>query len=402
VWDVVTRMRTAVLTNHAAWVSDVAFSPDERLFASAAADHTIRLWSTEDWRELSVVRGHRDEVISVIFTPDGKRLISGAKNGELKVWPVSHSDRATFLPWPSDFTGWYSVSPDGSIMALCSNQTIRVWSAASLDRIGEIPISDALTNIVNFEASASGAVIAYKTRAGDLKVGRVAGASLKWQAMAMTNGITILVVSPSGKYVAGARRETIFVWTAGDLQQVRSFSATRSRALGFASDDLLVGRASSTMEIWNLATQRHWLFDNAGPVSGFDLLPDGVTMVTSGLDAIVRLWDLRTGRQRELGRTLNAFNSVVAFRDGTRIATGEARFGTRLGYVGLWDPTTGQQLARLTTSHRGEVSAVQLLADGNTLVSAASDGVQVWRAASWEEIRDAENAKNQSPVTPLH
>jgi WD40 repeat protein len=43
------------LKGHTRWVFALAFSPDERLMASIAWDHTIRLWASEDWRLLATI-----------------------------------------------------------------------------------------------------------------------------------------------------------------------------------------------------------------------------------------------------------------------------------------------------------------------------------------------------------
>jgi WD40 repeat protein len=64
----------------------------------------------------------------------------------------------------------------------------------------------------------------------------------------------------------------------------------------------------------------------------------------------------------------------------------------------LWDPSTGLEIARLRGHHK-PVVALLFLPDGNTLVSAAGDGLRIWRAPSFEEIAEAE-AKPRDAVNP--
>ena len=87
-----------------------------------------------------------------------------------------------------------------------------------------------------------------------------------------------------------------------------------------------------------------------------------------------------------MGKTLNAFNCIVAAPNGLRLAT-----GAYTDYISLWDPATGLEILRLRGHHK-PVVALRFLPDGNTLVSGADDGLRIWRAPSWLEIEAAEKA----------
>jgi WD40 repeat protein len=68
-------------------VSDLAFSGDGKTLFSASADQTVKIWSTETWRESSAsLQGQGDEVWAVAVAADGGKLTTGGKNGLLMMW----------------------------------------------------------------------------------------------------------------------------------------------------------------------------------------------------------------------------------------------------------------------------------------------------------------------------
>jgi len=75
------------LPGHAGNVLCVAFSPDGRLLASGGTDKTLRVWSTEEAKELACYP-HASPVRSVAFAPDGRALFTGDTHGTLSRWAV--------------------------------------------------------------------------------------------------------------------------------------------------------------------------------------------------------------------------------------------------------------------------------------------------------------------------
>src|SRR5436309_7888395 len=98
-WDVAAGRELRKLQGHAGIkgkgvergqiVTSVAFSPDAKLLASAAANEgTVRLWDVATGREVRTIKAHAGTVARVVFHPDGKKLATAGADGTVKLWAV--------------------------------------------------------------------------------------------------------------------------------------------------------------------------------------------------------------------------------------------------------------------------------------------------------------------------
>jgi hypothetical protein len=95
---------------HVPQVTDLAFSPDSRLLATASTDGEIRLWEAASGALLAILPGHNGEIFDVAFSPDS-RLLASAGVDAARLW-----DAATGAPLaelPSGWTWGVSFSPGG-------------------------------------------------------------------------------------------------------------------------------------------------------------------------------------------------------------------------------------------------------------------------------------------------
>jgi WD40 repeat protein len=91
VWNLETRRSVGVWPGSIGAVRALAFSPDGAWLASGGADGTIRLNSmaTPELRQwVQTLDGHPDAVQRLAFRPDGLWLASGGKDATIKLWQV--------------------------------------------------------------------------------------------------------------------------------------------------------------------------------------------------------------------------------------------------------------------------------------------------------------------------
>jgi WD40 repeat protein/serine/threonine protein kinase len=73
-------------SGHAGAIRNGALSPDEKLFATASEDGTIRIWDREADRELLVLRGDSSPMNDVAFSSTGDLLAAAQGSGTVRVW----------------------------------------------------------------------------------------------------------------------------------------------------------------------------------------------------------------------------------------------------------------------------------------------------------------------------
>ncbi|MCC5607549.1 serine/threonine protein kinase [Nostoc sp. CHAB 5834] len=111
--------------------------------------------------------------------------------------------------------------------------------------------------------------------------------------------------------------------------------------------------------------------------------PDGKTIVSSGGDSTIKLWNFATGKQIS---SLNAYsqqvNVVAISPDGKTLVSGSDD-----NTIKIWNLATRKQI-RTLTGHSDSVHALAISADSETLVSGSDDNtIKVWDLATGEQIR---------------
>ncbi len=89
IFDLDSKKITKELSGHKAGISDLEFSPDGQLLASAGLDSKLQMWVVEHVNDLPIeMENNNGYVWDIAFSKDSNYLLAASNNGEIRVWPT--------------------------------------------------------------------------------------------------------------------------------------------------------------------------------------------------------------------------------------------------------------------------------------------------------------------------
>jgi WD40 repeat protein len=388
-------------TNH---IVALAFSPDGKQAASAAQDHSIRVWDVESGKELRVLEGHTDTVVGVAFAKGGLRLLSAGRDKTVRLWDLQTGSELRQLgDNRSEELRNVAVSPDGRFgLTAEADKTVRLWDLDNGNELRQFVGHEAPVYDIAFSrngdrilsGSADRTMRLWDTQTGQ-ELKRFKGHA------AVVHGVAF---SADDRRAASASWDgTVRLWDALSGRELKVYRCAESQChrVVFTPDGrrLLATchepeASDRFLRMWDVESGNS--VTHVGGAWGWcplALSRDGGFALTATADYRVRLLRLSAGEappvQARLLATLEGHASVgsLAFHPLDNILASAGAHGDHT--IKLWDLTTEKELASLS-GHTGQIIVLAFTPDGTTLASASLDHtVRFWDVAARKEREPA-------------
>ena len=331
-------------------ISDLAFSPDDTLLATAGGnDTTARVWNLERRTSIAIITAHKSGVESVTFSPDGRSVVTTGRDGKGYIVRTESGFTQGLLVRHHGPVNASAFSPDGELVATASDDgAARLWDA-TVDPSGPLPRADA--------RRIGGHVLPAPARRGPF-----------------------VAFSPDGRRILSAGADgTARLWGPGDgLVSLQHGGPVNT---GFFSRDgktVITASDDGSARLWSVAGARALsILEHGAPVNVARLSPNGRLAVTAGRDGVALIWDVRRGTRLQRLETGSPVNDARFSPDGQLVATAGAD-----GVAAIWRVSDGRMLSVLR-GHTGAIVALVFSRDGKRLGTASADSTaRIWDVRS--------------------
>ncbi|NJL35701.1 MAG: WD40 repeat domain-containing protein [Leptolyngbyaceae cyanobacterium RM2_2_4] len=310
------------------------------------------------------------DVRSITISEDGLSLISagmsgsepndqGSYDGEVRVWDLQSGELTSTIPGLFDEMSVVTIGDDRQTLVVSDrHHNIQLWNLETEEPLQALPDIGYFTELL----------------------------------ILSQDGQTLITANPDD--------QTVQVWTVESQQVVQSFNAgheaiviegsdrpvevpgRRSRiALSNDGKTLATTGLDKIIKLWNLETAELILTfptDHEYPIHSLTFSPDGETLASGSSDNTVKLWN----REGELLHTLTGHESTVFSLqyspNGKILATSDLD-----STVNVWNPTTGELIQTLAEEpvREGETAAsLSFSPNGEILAGVNYDGtIKVWQ-----------------------
>ncbi|MFI4915907.1 MAG: protein kinase [Phycisphaerales bacterium JB060] len=353
----------------------VRFVDGGRSLVSIGSDGAVRRWDWRTGEPLGVLQRDASYLGTLTSDADADRLAWVTSDGRITVWDVD--DGAPIAQWThGGEINSLALSPDGTRLAWLTRHEFGVWDLASDERRA-VEVDDRRLACVAFDPSGERlAVLAV----GQLGVWNSATLRRERTLVRRKAGGHGLAWSNNAQRIFYTREHDLWAWQPDtDAQPVhlgRHDANITDIALRPEGDRIVAASKGHTIRVWNPQSgEALRLYQgHGGEVRGIAIHPDGALLASAAKDGTIKLWPLENaGAFRPLPGHADTVHALMRHpTTGAIYSGGGPRDRGELHRRALADGfESGQPLHE---AGEGLVSAIDVSADGHTLVTASYDG----------------------------
>jgi WD40 repeat protein len=403
-WDAATGQEVGRLAGHQSLVNSLMFWPDGKKLASGSADQTIRIWDVPTRTCVDTLHGHRQQVWQLALMPDHRTLISGCRDGSVCLWDTSvNHPRLPRIDIQDSALAWAFEADSKSVVTFNGHGRVTRWKGANFELPEPLLETGEIADRNRFGRcfSRDGRHLARGSVAGLVEVWDVPRRAL-WRRLTNSTGRVQAVrfFSEGNRLLTLSVNDHIFDdWDLITASKVQSWQAPADIlhfalspderhcvTMGYAGDVVLRDLTDKITTKLNLDIRE----SHDGNYS-----PDGRLLAVPSSLGFARIWDAATWKHvKTLGGFFADVWGAAFLPDGSRLAVVAGdREAIRLYDTSTWLDTLtlegeGGGLWPTIISPDGNVIGATTLGDGR---------LQLWRAPSWAEIKEAE-AKEKTEI----
>ena len=436
-WPVSETEAAQTWADHTSAITDLAWSPDGVLFASASSDNNIYIRNLTETRPVRT-SFRQNGVWNLAWSPDGSQLATAGADGSVRLEEIAGGQPRSLncsggqprtLVWLDDAT-IATGSEDGRIRICPVNgraPSLTMGNHGGVQQVFWLPGSGQLLSVgerddtlqlwqasdgvpgpalVDYASYALATVVQWSPDGTKLAIGSQKGIVLIWslatqQIESVLGGhdaeVVSLAWSPDGRYLAtsGGAAPVIHVndVPAGAVIQTITTHTDRITAVSWGADSNQLASAGydSRLQIWDLTEAEvveSWTMQALGRVLAAAWSPDGQEIVTGGQTSLVQL---RPPQRTRLTVTLNEHDAPVRAAawasDSQSFATADNN-----GRVLLWPTAVADNGAPTLEINLGvSVRDLAWSPDNSLLTALTATTVKFLDTASGETVSTLQN-----------
>lgn len=378
-------------------IQSVAYSPDGKfiLTGELSKDGKNRVVARDPrtGAQIRVFEGQSDLIGALKMSQDQRWIVSGSNGGHLVVWDANTGKVEFAARSRQESPIWsIAISPDGKrIVGAGRSRVVEVWDLqigkALLDPSGHT------AEITQIAYSRDGAVIASGDTEGVVIVRDANSGLEKARFPRMNFGIDTLVFSPDGRRLLTMAHGSARFWDTSTWTAVDRLERGRTDALRYTPDGsglvasnetrivrLLDAKTGEVKKAFGEAQPGDGMRQNLMTPSSVAFTSDGLKMAVARWDQPVNIWDLRTGT---IEKSIDGTLFVTYAPDDRLMITGWGQVSKRALplHLQIWDVATGKALREIEAEPPAVFSP-----SGDVFATLSEGEVQLWDPKSGERL----------------